>query len=70
MSTMVFILTTNNNLSVMDIDRKFSPVWHLEACIEMIRDKFVRPHKWCSFSCMGESFQDYSWIQDFEADFP
>ena len=20
--------------------------------------------------CMGESFQDYSWIQDFEADFP
>ena len=19
--------------------------------------------------CMGESFQDYSWIQDFEADF-
>ena len=21
-------------------------------------------------SCMGQSFQDYSWIQDFEADFP
>ena len=21
-------------------------------------------------TCMGESFQDYSWIQDFEADFP
>ena len=21
-------------------------------------------------SPMGESFQDYSWIQDFEADFP
>ena len=20
--------------------------------------------------CMGESFQDYSWFQDFEADFP
>ena len=20
--------------------------------------------------CMGESFQDYSWIQDFEVDFP
>ena len=20
--------------------------------------------------CMGESFQDYSWIQDFETDFP
>ena len=20
--------------------------------------------------CMGESFQGYSWIQDFEADFP
>ena len=20
--------------------------------------------------CMGESFQDYPWIQDFEADFP
>ena len=20
--------------------------------------------------CMGESLQDYSWIQDFEADFP
>ena len=20
--------------------------------------------------CMGERFQDYSWIQDFEADFP
>ena len=20
--------------------------------------------------CMGESFQDHSWIQDFEADFP
>ena len=23
-----------------------------------------------SCTCMGESFQDYSWIQDFEADFP
>ena len=22
------------------------------------------------FVIMGESFQDYSWIQDFEADFP
>ena len=22
------------------------------------------------YRCMGESFQDYSWIQDFEADFP
>ena len=21
-------------------------------------------------TCMGESFQDYSWIHDFEADFP
>ena len=24
--------------------------------------------KWENY--MGESFQDYSWIQDFEADFP
>ena len=24
----------------------------------------------CSPIFMGESFQDYSWIQDFEADFP
>ena len=22
------------------------------------------------YKTMGESFQDYSWIQDFEADFP
>ena len=24
----------------------------------------------CGMISMGESFQDYSWIQDFEADFP
>ena len=24
----------------------------------------------CKVKHMGESFQDYSWIQDFEADFP
>ena len=23
-----------------------------------------------SYGSIGESFQDYSWIQDFEADFP
>ena len=30
----------------------------------------VKVLKLASNKCMGESFQDESWIQDFEADFP
>ena len=26
--------------------------------------------QWTLYICMSESFQDYFWIQDFEADFP
>ena len=35
------------------------------ALKEMIENWLVQ-----DFRIMGESFQDYSWIQDFEADFP
>ena len=34
------------------------------------QNSFVLYGSDCSTSYMGESFQDYSWIQDFEDDFP
>ena len=38
------------------------------------REKYINGHvqylRQIVFVCMGEIFQNYSWIQDFEADFP
>ena len=37
-----------------------------------MKKKFERKNVniFLAICCMGGSFQDYSWIQDFEADFP
>ena len=37
----------------------------------ILRNQFLNHFKIANdYSLMGESFQDYSWIQVFEADFP
>ena len=47
-----------------------SAEWSKCSPVQNIEDYSSTPDK--AFSCihMGESFQDYSCIQDFEADFP
>ena len=41
----------------------------VQSCVQCYNED-LNGHHHLLYFIMGESFQDYSWIQDFEADFP